>query len=118
MAYTENATDFAKADRAVTAADRDLRRAVQLISEEARPRLAQLGMAAVAVGILGALVAGRGRRSASRVSRAIDYSVLLPLAASAVPRIVSYFSSPRARAAGPRAVYPASRPIDTRRQGR
>lgn len=113
MAYTENATEFAKAERAVTAADRDLRRAVQLIGDEARPRLAQLGIAVVAVGVLGALVVGRGRRSGSRVSRAIDYSVLLPLAASAIPRIVSLVSSPRAHA-----FYPASRPADTHRRRR
>lgn len=113
MAYTENETEFARAERAVTAADRDLRRAVRLLNDEARPRLAQLGVAAVAVGVLGALVFGRGRRSRSRVSRAFDYSVLLPLAASAIPRIVSLVSSPRAHA-----VYPSSRAFDARRQGR
>lgn len=107
MAYTENTTEFAKAERAVSAADRELRRAVQLMNEGVRPRLAQLGTAAVAVGVLGALIVGRGRRSRSRLSKAFDYSVLLPLAASAIPRIVSLVSSPRAAA-----VYPASRPVD------
>lgn len=84
---------LARADRAVRAADQDLRNAVQLLSSGATPRLAQIGTAAVAVGVVGALLLRRGRRSNSRLSKAIDYTVLLPLAASVIPRIVAMMSN-------------------------
>ncbi|SRR5690606_32376946 len=84
---------LARADQAVAAADRDVRTAVQVLGNGATPRLAQIGMAAVAVGVVGALLMRRGRRSSSRLSKAIDYTVLLPLAANVIPRIVAMMSS-------------------------
>ncbi len=83
---------LARADRAVSSADHDVRTAVQTLSSGATPRLAQIGAAAVAVGIVGALLLRRGRRSNSRLSKAIDYTVLLPLAANVIPRIVAMMS--------------------------
>lgn len=86
---------LARADRAVTTADYDVRTAVQMLSSGATPRLAQIGAAAVAIGVVGALLLRRGRRSNSRLSKAIDYTVLLPLVANVVPRIVSMMSGPQ-----------------------
>ncbi|HEY0878667.1 MAG TPA: hypothetical protein VGE10_09465 [Zeimonas sp.] len=83
---------LARADRAVTTADQDVRSAVQMLSNGATPRLAQIGVAAVAVGVVGALLLRRGRRSNSRLAKAIDYTVLLPLAANVIPRIVAMMS--------------------------
>ncbi len=80
---------LARADRAVTTADQDVRSAVRVLSNGATPRLAQIGVAAVAVGVVGALFLRRGRRSNSRIAKAIDYTVLLPLAANIIPRIVA-----------------------------
>ncbi|HLT26038.1 MAG TPA: hypothetical protein VK047_05035 [Zeimonas sp.] len=85
---------LARADRAVSAADQDLRNAVRVLGSGATPRLAQIGMAAVAVGVVGALLLRRGRRSSSRLAKAIDYTVLLPLAANVIPRIVAMMSNP------------------------
>ncbi|MBW7923931.1 MAG: hypothetical protein H3C59_04200 [Burkholderiaceae bacterium] len=89
---------LARADRAVTTADHDLRNAVQILSSGATPRLAQIGAAAVAIGVVGALLLRRGRRSNSRLSKAIDYTVLLPLAANVIPRIVAMMSGPQSPA--------------------
>ncbi|MDT3678578.1 MAG: hypothetical protein ROZ64_07060 [Burkholderiaceae bacterium] len=83
---------LARADRAVSTADYDVRTAVQMLSSGATPRLAQIGAAAVAIGVVGALLLRRGRRSNSRLSKAIDYTVLLPLAANVIPRIVAMMS--------------------------
>ncbi len=90
-----------RADRAVTTADRDVRTAVQVLGEGATPRLAQIGLAAVALGVVGALLVRSGRRSNSRLFKAIDYSVLLPLAANVIPRIVSMMSNSRQPYASP-----------------
>ncbi len=92
---------LAHAERAVALADEEVRSALQVLGAGARPRLAQSGIAAVAVGVVGAMIVRRGHRSGSRLSKAIDYSVLLPLAASLIPRIVSTLSSPRATTAYP-----------------
>ncbi len=94
---------IARADRAVTTADEDVRSALQVLSEGATPRLAQIGVVAVAVGVVGALFLRRGRRSNSRLSKAIDYTVLLPLAANIIPRIV--------------AMIPGQQPIERRTAG-
>lgn len=83
---------LARAERAVAAADQDVRRAVQTLSSGATPRLAQVATAAAAIGLVGALLLRRGRRSNSRLSRAIDYTVLLPLAANLIPRVVAMMS--------------------------
>lgn len=83
---------LARAERAVAAADQDVRRAVQTLSSGATPRLAQVATAAAAIGLVGALLLRRGRRSNSRLSRAIDYTVLLPLAANLIPRVVAMIS--------------------------
>lgn len=84
---------LARAERAVAAADQDVRRAVQTLSSGATPRLAQVATAAAAIGLVGALLLRRrGRRSSSRLSRAIDYTVLLPLAANLIPRVVAMMS--------------------------
>lgn len=85
---------LARADRAVAAADLDLRTSLQVLSNGATPRLAQIGVTAVAVGVVGALLMRRGRRSNSRLAKAIDYTVLLPLAANVIPRIVAMMSAP------------------------
>ncbi|MCO5099387.1 MAG: hypothetical protein M9885_00570 [Burkholderiaceae bacterium] len=102
---------LARADRAVRAADQDLRNAVQLLSSGATPRLAQIGAAAMAVGVVGAFLLRRGRRSNSRFSKAIDYSVLLPLAASVIPRVVAMMSNrpPAYRAPGAGSSYARAR---------
>lgn len=104
---------LARADRAVTAADQDVRAALQTLSSGATPRLAQIGTAAAAVGIIGALLLRRGRRSNSRLAKAFDYTVLLPLAASVIPRVVAMLSSqqPTCRA-------PAERRCTTRPRAR
>lgn len=82
---------LARAERAVTIADQDVRRAVQTLSSGATPRLAQIATAAAAIGLVGALLLRRGRRS--RLAKAIDYTVLLPLAANLIPRVVAMMSS-------------------------
>lgn len=81
---------LARAERAVAAADQDVRRAVQTLSSGATPRLAQIATAAAAIGLVGALLLRRGRRS--RLAKAIDYTVLLPLAANLIPRVVAMMS--------------------------
>lgn len=98
LSYEEK---LARADRAVTAADRDVRTAVQVLNAGATPRLAQIGIAAVAVGVVGALLMRRGRRSNSRLAKAFDYTVLLPLAANIIPRVVAMMSPPTPTYASP-----------------
>lgn len=93
MAKLNYEEKLARADRAVVMADRDVRAAVQVLSSGATPRLAQIGVTAVAVGVVGALLMRRGRRSNSRLAKAIDYTVLLPLAANVIPRIVAMMST-------------------------
>ena len=92
---------IARADRAVAQADRDVRSALQVLSSGATPRLAQIGVTAVAVGVVGALLLRRGRRSNSRLAKAIDYTVLLPLAANVIPRIVAMMSTQQSPYASP-----------------
>ncbi len=91
LSYEEK---IAQADRAVATADHDVRAALQMLNSGATPRLAQIGVTAVAVGVIGALLLRRGRRSSSRLAKAIDYTVLLPLAANVIPRIVAMMSAP------------------------
>lgn len=86
---------IAQADRAVSAADQKVRDAVRTLGSGTAPRLGQIGMTALAVGVVGALLVQRGRRrSNSRLAKAIDYTVLLPLAANVIPRIVTMMSNP------------------------
>lgn len=96
MKHADIDAEVARAERAVTFADQDLRSALHVLGEGAPPRLAQIGVAAAGVALVGALLMRRSRRSGSRISRAMNYSVLLPLAANLIPRIVSALSAPRA----------------------
>lgn len=83
-----------QADRAVSAADQRVRHAVRTLGSDATPSLGRIGMSALAVGAVGALLLRRGRRSNSRLAKAIDYTVLLPLAANVIPRIITMVSAP------------------------
>lgn len=84
---------IAQADQAVAAADRKLHATVQALGSAAAPRLTQIGVTAVTLGAVGMFLLRRGRRSGSRLARAVDYAVLLPLAANVIPRIITMIAA-------------------------